>query len=79
MKTTVIVLNEGDVERVTVEMGVDEAAFLAKLIGGMTGPSSEQVMPGGKAIGEQIYESLVGSIFNRFFDDGVDEYLRRRG
>jgi hypothetical protein len=56
--------------RIVVELTVEEAAQIAKWTGslspvtGMTGETSE------------LYGALTGSVFNRFWDDGVDGYLR---
>jgi hypothetical protein len=55
---------------VVAEMTIEEAAQIAKWAGslspdtGMTGETSE------------LYGSLVGSVFNRFWSDGVDGYRR---
>lgn len=60
-------------ESVTVELTRDEALFIALLTGGQTGPAAEDVLPGGPALSEAVYYGLSGSVFTRFYDDGVRE------
>lgn len=55
---------------VTVEMGVREAALIAKLFGRMRHAESQ---------GATAYECLVGDVFDRYWDDGVDEAMRALG
>ena len=55
---------------VTVEMDIREAALMAKLFGQMR-PTESQ--------GATAYDCLVGDVFNRYWDDGVDEALRELG
>jgi hypothetical protein len=70
VKITRIDLEDGRPVRITAELTVEEAAQIAKWTGslspvtGMTGETSE------------LYGALTGSVFNRFWDDGVDGYLR---
>lgn len=70
MKIKSIELENSLPVRIVVELTVEEAAQIAKWTGslspvtGMTGETSE------------LYGALTGSVFNRFWDDGVDGYLR---
>ena len=60
-------------ESVTVEPTHDEAVFLAVLLGRMNGTQEEEVMPGGSTLGSQVYWALAGGVFNRFYENGVEE------
>lgn len=60
-------------ERVLVELSHDEAAYLALLIGRQNSNAMNEVMPGGAVHGEAVYEGLAGGLFNRFYDDGVQD------
>ncbi|MGX1129876.1 uncharacterized protein (AIM24 family) [Streptomyces glaucescens] len=59
-------------ESVTVELTHDEAVYLAVMLGKQNGAEAEQVMRGGGKLGGAIYDGLTGSLFNRFYEDGVD-------
>jgi hypothetical protein len=68
-------------ERVLVELSHDEAAYLALLLGRQNANDMNAVMPGGASEGGAIYDGLTGSLFNRFYEDGVDgaaEAIRAR-
>lgn len=71
---------EGDPypDRVTVEMSKDEALILALLVGMTNDLDRNAMMPGGGALGSDIYDCLVGSVFNRYWEDGVKDALRER-
>ena len=60
-------------ERVTVELSHDEAVFLAVLLGQMNGVREEEILPGGSGLGSAIYYGLAGGVFNRFYENGVEE------
>ena len=63
---------DGVPESVYVKLTVTEAAFIAKFSGG-TDRQAEEIMPGGGAMAAaELYSALVGSMFNRFWDNGVD-------
>lgn len=76
MKVKNITLDEEENPAVvTVELSADEAAFIARLTGSL---SPHDVIT---AMGEdprwfnasaEVYNGLVGSVFNRFYDDGID-------
>lgn len=63
-----------NLDRVAVTMSIHEAAFLAKLIGNMDTPQSNDVMPRGDVLGTEIYSCLT-NMFNRHWDNGVDGFL----
>ncbi|MFD9903936.1 hypothetical protein [Streptomyces sp. NPDC059063] len=78
MNVTQIVLNDDELPaRLTAELPMTEAAFLARVVGAMTPAEAEAVMPGGGAALNQVYECL-SSLFNRFYDDGVNEAIATR-
>jgi hypothetical protein len=61
---------------ITAQMSIDEAAFLAKLLGKMNHIRGEEVMVGGGTLHTEIWTPLA-KMFNHW-DDGYDEYLRGR-
>ncbi|MDX3260791.1 hypothetical protein PV336_16340 [Streptomyces sp. MI02-2A] len=65
-------------EFITVRMSVQEAAFLARVTGGHSGDTAEEVLPGGATANRDIYSALVGSVFNRYWDGGINDYLLGR-
>lgn len=67
--------DEENPDMVVVEMSSDEAAFIARLCGSL---SPQDVI---NALGDdprwfnasaEVYHALAGSVFNRFYDDGID-------
>ena len=63
-------------ESVLVELSHDEAAYLALLIGKQNSNDMNEVMSGGAVHGGAVYDGLTGSLFNRFYEDGVDGAVR---
>lgn len=63
-------------ERVLVELSHDEAVYLALLIGKQNSNDMNAVTPGGSDLGGAVYDGFTGSLFNRFYEDGVDEAAR---
>ena len=61
-------------EEIVVSMSIDEAAFIEKTLGSQRGVDAEAIMPDGPFLGGAIFDCLT-SVFNRHWDDGVDEYL----
>lgn len=81
MKLKSIALTEHDVEgsvpeTVTVELTAREAAFLAKLTGKQRGVDANAVMAGGDVESSAIYACLAYEVANRFFEDGVDDWVK---
>jgi hypothetical protein len=64
-------------EFITVRMSIQEAAFMAKVTGGQSDNDAEEIFKGGSVHSHSIYEALVGGVFNRYWDGGVHDYLRR--
>lgn len=58
--------NEQCPATITVEMGVREAALIAKLFGRLSKTESH---------GAEVDNCLVADVFNRYWDEGVDEAL----
>lgn len=52
---------------VSVTMTIEEALWVAKLAGQTRGDGE----------GSEIYNCLVGDVFNRYFEDGVDDAMKR--
>ena len=70
--------DQGSVESIVVRMSLDEALYLAKLTGGQNGVSAEAVLTGGAGLNAEVYASLTGELFNRFYEDGVADAVRNR-
>lgn len=64
----------------TVQMTAIEAAYLARLIGGFSSETDPVAIaandPALHRIGTGIYDSLIGEFFNRFYEDGVKDFLQ---
>lgn len=80
MRVRNITLDEDEnPDRVLVEMTLDEAAMMLRLVGRL---SPRMVL---NALGDHrwynassdIYSCLAGSVFNRFWDGGVDDVIPR--
>ena len=68
--------DDGMPESITVRLTHDEAVYLAKLAGEQNHQSSEEVLSGGSLINAEVYGSLAGEVFNRYYEDGVDGAAR---
>lgn len=80
MQVKQINLNDDEMpEAVLVRMTHDEAVYLTLLIGKQNGAAMEQVMPGGAVLGGAVYEALTGGLFNRFYEDGVNDAAAAAG
>ena len=55
--------------RISVEMTIEEATWIAAIAGKCSGDSPHH----------GIYDCLVGDVFNRYWDDGVDEAMKMLG
>lgn len=79
MKIRAIALDDDELPAtITVEMTVDEAGLLAAHLGNTRPKDRNDEIAGFGAVGSDIYEALAGSIFNRYYEDGVREYLVER-
>lgn len=67
--------NTGRPSAVAFTMSLDEAGWLAVLCGEQTGTAANQLLPCGDQTNSDVYEGLVGSFFNRFWDAGVTGWL----
>ena len=63
-------LEGGKPTKIVAELSVEQAAQIAKWTGSLA-PAT-----GGTAETGELYEALTGDLFNRFWSDGVDGYLR---
>lgn len=66
--------DDGELEFVTVRMAAEEAAFIVKFTGRLSGETSEEVMTRGGPANHGLYSCLTGEVFNRLYDDGVDDW-----
>jgi len=60
-------------ESVTLELTHDEAVFLAVCLGRLNGEQEEEILKGGSVLGSALYHGLAGGVFNRFYEDGVED------
>lgn len=66
-----IELENGKPTKIVAELTVEQAAQIAKWTGSLspaTSPSPNETTA--------MYNALAGDLFNRFWDDGIDGYLR---
>ncbi|MFE2934832.1 hypothetical protein [Streptomyces sp. NPDC059278] len=66
---------EANPEKITVELTTDEAAFIALSLLEQSPNMREEIMPGGAALGADISNFLNGGLFNRFYEDGVNDLV----
>lgn len=70
-----IIFNQGEQGaipcQVTVTMTMDELIWIAKLAG--------KTPAGSMPEGNTIYDSLVGDVINRYWDDGLDGAIQELG
>jgi len=64
-----------NIEFVTVKLSAEEAAFIAFFTGKQTGDTANEVMRGGAPASSHLYEAFTGGVFNKWYDDGVKEWL----
>lgn len=75
MNIQAITLERDEPATITVTMTVTEAAHLGAAIGRTNYAARDELVPGWGETGSNIYDALVGGVFNRFYDDGLPEYL----
>lgn len=63
-------------QAVTVRMTAREAALIVRMVGKTSHSQRDQIQSDGGSAGSCIYDTLAGDLFNRFYDDGVDEVKR---
>ncbi|MBM9507978.1 hypothetical protein [Actinacidiphila acididurans] len=82
MKVKQITLDDEEMpERVLLDCSHDEAVLIAALLGRQDAGDLAAVVPHGGRLGAEVYDALAGSVFNRFYDDGVAgavDAIRRR-
>jgi len=61
---------EEEPKTITVNMSVEEAAWIASLTGSINNRNSQ--------LHSDIYDCLVGAFFNKFFDDGIAEAAKEK-
>lgn len=66
---------KGKPKKITVEMSLDEAAFITKTVGRMNSLEAVEVMEGADLFHSEIYYCFVGELFNKFYYNGVDGYI----
>lgn len=63
----------GEPEKVTAELTLDEALYITTMIGRQNGIQANEIMPDGETIQHELYEALTGELFNRYWHDGAAE------
>lgn len=63
----------------TVKMSIKEALFIAKILTTMTPNDHAKVMSDGMQIGHEMSETMTADLFNRFYEDGIDEATHEIG
>lgn len=64
-------------EKVTIEMTVDEAAYLTALTGKLSQVTANEIVQGAYFATSEFYGLLTTLVFNAYFEDGIFEYMRR--
>lgn len=65
-------------DRVTAELTRDEALYIATILGKQNDLQANEIMSGGAEVGTEIYDSLTGELFNRYWEDGHRQALAER-
>jgi hypothetical protein len=71
----IALIDTDTIDTVTATLTLPEVVFLALLIGRMNPIQENEVMPGGAAAGNGIYDGLA-TVLNRFYEDGAADALR---
>ena len=58
-------------DTVTVTMGIGEAAAIARVFGMLNGRATSRL----GVHDSSVYDTLVGDVFNRFWEDGLNDVL----
>jgi hypothetical protein len=69
---------EENPDLIVMEMTADEAAFIARLAGSLSPRDVIDALdedPRWFNASAEIYHGLAGSVFNRFYDDGIDAVI----
>lgn len=76
MELKAMTFDDSQLDTVTVQMTAEEAAFMAKVTGKMNDPAAREAFGFSTHAHSEIYDLLAGEVFNRLYDDGVDEWMR---
>lgn len=63
-------------ETIEVSMSIREAAFITEVIGKLNDPQANEIMSDGADLMFKIYYCLTGNVFNRYWEEGIDGYLK---
>lgn len=78
MKVRAIEFSEGTPvtpDVITVEVTVEELAYIAMLTGRQSNETANAVMAGGDQLNYQIWGAAVGDVFNRYWSGGIKDYV----
>lgn len=77
MKLISIALDSDEMpEKVVAELTLDEMIWIGRVTGRQSPSSSEELVPGYGLSSQTLYYCAIGSLFNRFWDDGIDGAIR---
>lgn len=66
-------------EKITVRLTIEEAAYIVGLTGKQKDADCEAIIDGGATMNHELYSALTGDVFNRYWHDGWNDYIRGKG
>ncbi|MBF6358103.1 hypothetical protein IU449_26770 [Nocardia higoensis] len=79
MKVVALTLDDNQLpDTATVVLTRAEMQFIAKLIGQHSHESANDVVAGGGRALDSLWDGLTGTVFNRFWDGGLDDAIAGR-
>jgi hypothetical protein len=80
MKLLAISFNDDEnPKEILVRLTIEEAGYLGRLTGTQSDNSAEAIMQGGTLLNSEVYHCLSGNVFNRYWEDGLNDYFKNRG
>jgi hypothetical protein len=78
MEVLNVSLSKGLPTEVTVKLTIEELAVIGRMTGRLSPITAEEVFPKAYEATSEMYDASVGEVFNRWWDGGIDDYLRNR-
>lgn len=72
---TIEIGGEDFIESIVVEMSAREAALIARMMGATSHADRNEIQHDGGSAGTEVYFALT-ELFNRFYENGIDEVPR---
>lgn len=63
-------------ETITITLTAREIVWLGALLGRQNHTMIEEVLPGFQEENSEIYHGITGDVANRFFDEGLGDWIR---